>query len=102
MEYVSKNILKRRLPKVARNLGITIGFANFVDSLPPANVVEEKVGTWIEYTPEHGQCSECGNRVDLLGGKNHYWCSECGAHMIYLKAFDCRFYNRVQCGENNG
>lgn len=94
MQYVSKNLLKRRLPKATKLLGVKIGYADFVDSLPSADVVEEKIGTWIEYAREHGQCSNCGCRVDLVGAKTHNWCSECGSHMMWLKAFDGRVYKR--------
>ena len=42
---------------------------------------ERKTGQWIEYIPEHGKCPFCGNQVDLLGGKENNFCSECGAAM---------------------
>ena len=42
---------------------------------------EREEGKWIEYIPEHGKCPFCGNQVDLLGGKENNFCSECGAVM---------------------
>lgn len=53
---------------------------------------ERRVGVWVEYAAEHGECSRCGNRVDLVGGKHHRWCSECGATMKWYKALDGKVY----------
>ena len=42
---------------------------------------ERKTGRWIEYIPEHGKCPFCGNQVDLMDGRKHSYCGECGAKM---------------------
>ena len=52
---------------------------NKIETAP--TIEERKVGHWIEYIPEHGKCSFCGNQVDLLGGKINNFCGECGADM---------------------
>ena len=52
----------------------------YVNSLPFVTP-EPKTGRWIEYIPEHGKCPFCGNQVDLMDGRKHSYCGECGAKM---------------------
>ena len=42
--------------------------------------IELKTGEWIKFS-EHGTCPYCGNCVDLVGGKENNFCSECGADL---------------------
>ena len=42
--------------------------------------IELKRGKWIKFS-EHGTCPYCGNCVDLVGGKENNFCSECGADL---------------------
>lgn len=44
-------------------------------------IEERGTGKWIEYIPEHGKCQYCGNQVDLIDGRKHSYCGECGARM---------------------
>lgn len=48
-----------------------------IKQLPPA---QPKRGKWIKFS-EHGTCPYCGNCVDLVGGKENNFCSECGADL---------------------
>ena len=44
-----------------------------------------KIGQWIfvDKTHEHARCSECGyGNVDLLDGKPHNYCPNCGSFMM--------------------
>ena len=50
-----------------------------IDNAPTIDPVRH--GRWIEYETEKWKCSECGNHEDLLDGKHHGWCGECGARM---------------------
>ena len=45
---------------------------------------EPKTGYWIlDADREHGRCSECGCKEDLVDGHSSYkWCSNCGAKMV--------------------
>lgn len=51
--------------------------ANRIKQLPS---IELKTGEWIKFS-EHGTCPYCGNCVDLVGGKENNFCSECGADL---------------------
>ena len=42
-----------------------------------------KVGHWIIDDTEHGHCSICEHKEDLMDGKSSYgWCGNCGARMV--------------------
>lgn len=45
---------------------------------------EPNIGHWIlDDGKEHGRCSECGCKEDLVDGHSSYkWCSNCGAKMF--------------------
>lgn len=53
--------------------------ANLLETLEQ----EPKIGYWIlNDDKEHGRCSECGCKEDLVNGHSSYkWCSNCGARM---------------------
>lgn len=53
------------------------GLIRRLEDLPPS---EPKRGKWIKFS-EHGICPYCGNCVDLVGGKENNFCSECGADL---------------------
>lgn len=53
------------------------GLIRRLEDLPSA---QPKRGKWIKYS-EHGTCPYCGNCVDLVGGKENNFCSECGADL---------------------
>ena len=54
-----------------------------VKALPPVTP-QPKTGHWVlDNDKEHGRCSECGCKEDLVDGHSSYkWCSNCGAKMI--------------------
>ena len=54
----------------------------YINELPPVNPT--KTGHWIfDDNKEHGRCSECGCKEDLVDGHSSYkWCSNCGARMV--------------------
>jgi len=63
---------------------VTLGAVrNFVKNFPPVTP-QSKTGHWIfvDKVNEHAHCSECdyGN-VDLLDGRPHNYCPNCGAKM---------------------
>ena len=49
----------------------------------PTVTPQPKTGHWIlDDDKEHGRCSECGCKEDLVDGHSSYkWCSNCGAKM---------------------
>lgn len=50
----------------------------------PAVTPKTKIGHWIfvDKAKEHAHCSECGyGNVDLVNGKPHNYCENCGAKM---------------------
>lgn len=53
------------------------GLIRRLEDLPTA---QPKRGKWIKFS-EHGTCPYCGNCVDLVGGKENNFCSECGADL---------------------
>ena len=49
----------------------------------PSVQPKAKVGHWIMDDTEHGHCSICKHKEDLMDGKSSYgWCSNCGARMV--------------------
>ena len=51
----------------------------------PSVVHTQKTGRWIfvDNAHEHARCSECGyGNIDLLDGKPHNYCSNCGSFMM--------------------
>ena len=50
----------------------------------PSVTSQPKTGHWIlDADREHGRCSECGCKEDLVDGHSSYkWCSNCGAMMV--------------------
>ncbi len=52
-----------------------------IEELPPVSPTRPK-GYWIyENDKEHGHCSECGTKEDLVDGKIRNYCRVCGADM---------------------
>lgn len=49
----------------------------------PSITPKQRTGHWIlDDDKEHGRCSECGCKEDLVDGHSSYkWCSNCGAKM---------------------
>ena len=57
----------------------------FIHLLPSVRPQEPKTGHWIfvDKAHEHAHCSECDyGDVDLVGGRPHNYCPNCGAKMI--------------------
>ena len=55
-----------------------------VSMMMPSVTPVEKIGQWIfdDTAKEHAHCSECGyGNVDLVNGKPHNYCENCGAKM---------------------
>ena len=66
------------------DMQIAMGFAKgIIYDLPPVTP-QPKTGHWIlDADREHGRCSECGCKEDLVDGHSSYkWCSNCGAKMV--------------------
>lgn len=56
----------------------------FIKNLPSVTLTQ-KTGQWIfvDKSHEHARCSECGyGNVDLLDGKPHNFCPNCGSFMM--------------------
>ena len=59
-------------------------FAEFVNSIPAADVVERKRGEWILRHVGHGhywECSECHKNPCIYVTKDTNFCPNCGADM---------------------
>lgn len=77
----------RELEKKDTKADVILGLAaamSTVKQMQAAPVTTEKVGHWIydDVCREHGHCSECGyESIDLVDGKPHNYCSNCGSKM---------------------
>ena len=57
----------------------------------PSIAHTQKLGRWIfvDKAHEHARCSECGyGNIDLLDGKSHNYCPNCGSLMMDLDYTD--------------
>ena len=57
----------------------------------PSVTHTQKLGRWIfvDKAHEHARCSECGyGNIDLLDGKSHNYCPNCGSLMMDLDYTD--------------
>lgn len=59
----------------------------------PSVIVQHKIGRWIyvDSAHEHARCSECDyGDVDLVDGKPHNFCTNCGAKNVIMEINDSK------------
>ena len=80
MSYVTKEAVKAEFEKY----GATEDFNAIIDSIPPADAMPVKRGTWKHIDKYTICCSECGDNP-CIDSERHYdltpFCPWCGAKM---------------------
>ena len=70
----------------------------------PSVAHTQKLGRWIfvDNAHKYARCSECGyGNIDLLDGKPHNYCSNCGSFMMNNERTNIRVYRPKHNGVSN-
>lgn len=89
-EYAVRNIIAMYIPiLIGRQEAIPLELASAIRKLPSVIPQTQKTGHWIyESDKEHGHCSRCGAKEDLVNGKIYNYCRVCGARMTESEVED--------------